>query len=135
MESSGVGFRLCQLATPIFSNPDPPANRLLLLLLQVTKDGVLDHRSSNLSTTDTCRLKHTLANARKSLAPHLQHPPHSNRPPKCGWLTTTIVLLIYTKTPPTHYSSRMRWASGLHGNSPYPHALTNGFSWLQPPPN
>ena len=57
---------MCQLATFIFSNMGAPTN----LLLQVPKDGVLDHRSSDPSVIGTCRLKIALVSAWKSSGPY-----------------------------------------------------------------
>jgi hypothetical protein len=50
------GCRVCRVATLIFSNPGPSTK----LLIEVNKDGILDHRSSNPLVTDTCRLKSVL---------------------------------------------------------------------------
>ena len=95
MRSSGIEARICQLATIIFSHLDPSTTSLL----QVTKDGVLDHGSSNPSMTNTRMLKSATMGAWKSSGV-VQNPPHSSEQPECGWLA--VCAFIYMRTPPTH---------------------------------
>ena len=57
---------MCQLPTFIFSNMGAPTN----LLLQVTKDGVLDHQSLDPLVIGTCRLEIALVSAWKSSGPY-----------------------------------------------------------------
>ena len=84
----GGRFRMCQLATFIFSNMGLPI-KVLLLLKPVFKRSV----------TGPCRLK-VLWWAHGNLVAYVHNYPHSWRPPKCGWLVGSLNLSTWKHLQP-----------------------------------
>ena len=116
-EHGGVGFLCANQLLPIFSNPGPPTNLLLLVTKEEVQTNIASLVAStviNHATIGTCRLT-ILQWVQESLGACVHGPPHFSKLLECDWMVACAYLHANTSNP---LLARTQWASGLHGSSP-----------------